>query len=85
MTDVKMIEIFRDSHLPEKGWIQSCFNCYTVTSKTFLYKVLKKKDCIYKFCIYNCHECKNKMRKNPVYYLKFSKECKSYIKKKYNF
>ena len=27
----KTIEIYRDSHLPSKGWIQSCFNCYTLT------------------------------------------------------
>ena len=38
MTDVKMIEIFRDSHLPEKGWIQSCFNCYIFTERNILFK-----------------------------------------------
>jgi len=85
MSDVKLIEIFRDSHLPEKGWIQSCFNCYTITSQTFLYKVVKNHDYIYKFQIYNCYDCKNKMKGNPLYYLKFSKACKKYIKQKYNF
>ena len=80
----KIIEIYRDSHLPAKGWIQACFNCYTLTSKTFLYKYVKKKEKIYEFHIYNCNDCKKKMGKNMLFFLDFSKDCNKYIKYNYN-
>ncbi len=80
----KTIEIYRDSHLPSKGWIQSCFNCYTLTSKTFLYKCIKLNEKVYEFHIYNCNECKNKMKKNMLLFLNFRSNCDKYIKYNYN-
>ena len=38
---IKKIYIYRDSHLPEEGWLQSCFNCYQITSKLILFKKYK--------------------------------------------
>ena len=30
MPPYKKIYIYRESDLPEKGWIHSCFNCYHI-------------------------------------------------------
>jgi len=80
----KSIDIYRDSHLPSKGWIQACFNCYTLTSKTFLYKYIKSGERIYEFNIYNCNDCRKKMQKNRLFFLNFSNECNEYIKYNYD-
>ena len=39
MSEVKEIDIFKKSHLPKEGWLQACFNCYTITSKTYYYSI----------------------------------------------
>ena len=65
---VKQIYIYRDSHLPEEGWLQSCFECYQITSKTILFKTYKtnKKNIEYYWEIYIhlCNKCKNCLMEN---------------------
>ena len=78
MDKVKLIEIFKDSHLPKEGWLQACFNCYSITSKTFIYKVVVCNNEKYKFSLYCCPSCKNKLKDNFKYY-KFSKLLDKYI------
>mgnify|MGYP001384779545 FL=1 len=53
----KCIEIYKDSHLPKKGWIQACVWCSSLTSKTMFYKKIEttKKD--YMLFIYYCKDC----------------------------
>jgi len=79
MSEVKIIDIFKKSHLPKDGWLQSCFNCYIITSKTYYYRMVlfnKKK---YKFSIFCCPQCKNKLYKDNLKEHKFSKVCDKYI------
>lgn len=79
MTEVKIVEIFKDSHLPKEGWLQSCFNCYSITSKTFYYKMIMLDGTKYKFHVYCCPQCKNKMYKEKINTYRFSKICDRYI------
>ena len=80
---LKDIEIYRDSHLPTNGWIQSCFNCYSLTSKTILYKTIMQKNTIYDFRVYLCPSCNNKFKKKILGFIEFSNVCNKYIKKNY--
>lgn len=80
---LKDIEIYRDSHLPINGWIQGCFSCYTLTSKTILYKTIIKKKIIYDFHVYICPRCNNKFKKQILEFIKFSNVCNKYIKQNY--
>ncbi|RZD40116.1 MAG: hypothetical protein CXT73_06825 [Methanobacteriota archaeon] len=84
MKILKEIQVCRDSHLPEKGWFQACFNCYTITSKTFIFSVITRKTKIYEFNVYLCPCCTKSMKKDILSYIRFSVKCNKYIKSKYN-
>lgn len=79
MNKIKLIDIFKQSHLPKKGWLQACFNCYTITSKTYYYKMILFEKETYKFNIYCCPQCKKKLYKEKHTLYKFSKKCDEYI------
>tara|TARA_X000000368_G_C22969052_1_gene684587 strand:- start:511 stop:789 length:279 start_codon:yes stop_codon:yes gene_type:complete len=59
---IKKIYIYRDSHLPEEGWLQSCFDCYQITSKLILFKTYKTNnnnaDIYWEIYIHQCNNCK---------------------------
>ena len=84
MSETKTIDIFKQSHLPKEGWLQSCFNCYTITSKTYYYKMIITNKVKYKFNVYCCPHCKKKFYKEKKTLYKFSKICDRYIYFHYN-
>lgn len=83
MKKITSIEICRKSHLPEKGWLQACFNCYSITSKTFEYGNIRKFNNIFKISVYLCPGCKKALRKDVLLYNYFCIDCNDYIKKNY--
>ena len=60
MPKIKRIYLYRDSHLPEEGWLQSCFKCKEITGKYFLFQTFHKEDDLYEFYIHICSKCKKK-------------------------
>lgn len=90
---IKEIYIYRESHLPENGWIQKCFNCESLTSKNILFKMLtEKKGCYIKYWEFNvhlCYVCKRNLYSNKSEnikkFLKFSQKCNDYIVEEYPF
>ena len=58
---IKQIYIYRDSHLPDEGWLQSCFECYQITSKLILFKTYKTKqknvNIYWEIYIHMCNPC----------------------------
>ena len=85
---IKKIYIYRDSHLPEKGWLQSCYRCYQITHHTANFKTIKKENTKYshwEFHTFVCKTCQNHLyeKKNLPEYISFTKECNSYIKEHY--
>ena len=60
MKTIKNVYLYRDSHLPEEGWLQSCFRCYSITGKLFFFKTIENKKKIYQFKIYMCPSCQKK-------------------------
>lgn len=87
---MKKIYIYRDSHLPEKGWLQACYHCCQISSQIITFKTLKKSTCKYKhweFHVYLCKHCQNKLYKkqNLIEYIDFVKECNEYIKTNYHY
>ena len=79
MPTIKRIYIYNDSHLPEDGWIQSCFICNELTSKTVLFKTFNKNNTLYEFIVYTCKKCKKKHSKLSFEWLEFNDTCNSYI------
>lgn len=85
MSKVKKIYIYKDSHLPENGWLQACFHCDTITSRHFLFQTFTDKKVLYEFHIHTCGSCTRTFKKNPTGYIIFSNTCNSYIKRNYDY
>ena len=58
----KKIYIYRESRMPEDGWLQPCFNCYTITGKLFLLRTKRTIRNLYEIEVYLCAHCKKEMR-----------------------
>jgi hypothetical protein len=84
MPKIKRIYLYRDSHLPEEGWLQSCFKCKEITGKYFLFQTFHKEDDLYEFYIHICSKCKKKFDNSPLLYVNFSDKCNEYIRDHFN-
>lgn len=87
---LKKIYIYRDSNMPENGWIQSCYHCCCYTANHKLIKIIKLKHSIYKhweFNVYLCKKCQKHLchKKNALEHVKFNSNCNYYIKLNYPF
>ena len=82
MPQLKQIYIYRDSHLPEDGWLQSCFYCYTFTSNIIDYTTIRYKRTLYECNVHLCPTCENFLHKpeNIEKQEKFRHKCNRYIK-----
>ena len=83
---VKKIYVYKDTHLPKRGWLQGCFNCQKITSKLYLYQTFTRRKTIYEFYIYKCAECKNFFlnKKNELEYIEFNEKCYNWIELNYS-
>ena len=84
MPKIKRIYLYRDSHLPEEGWLQSCFKCKEITGKYFLFQTFHKEDNLYEFYIHICSKCKKKFDNSALLYVNFSDKCNEYIRDHFN-
>ena len=84
MPQIKRIYLYRDSHLPEEGWLQSCFKCKEITGKYFLFQTFHKEDDLYEFYIHICSKCKKKFDNSALLYVIFSDKCNEYIRDHFN-
>ncbi len=69
--------------LPEKGWMQQCFLCSMITSKTISYKIIphekKYVKIIYDIKVYCCPSCIRKMDKCDEYFDFFKESCDYFL------
>jgi hypothetical protein len=82
--DVETIELYKNTDLPKKGWIQACFYCENKTSLITHITTQINKNKMYKFDCYICKDCKRDFKKNQILYYNFLKDCKIYIYNKYS-
>ena len=78
MKILREVYLRNESHLPEHGWLQSCWTCDIITSRTIDYNKITKGKNIYKFIVYLCPNCKKKL-KNSENREKFSNSCEEFI------
>ena len=41
MKIIKHIYIFKETHLPERGWLQGCYVCSQITSRNITFKSIE--------------------------------------------
>jgi len=78
LKEEKIIELYTETELPKKGWIQGCMNCYIKTSKNEEYKKINDEKYIIIFNIYLCKDC---MKADILNNEKFKKYIDKKIKK----
>ena len=81
MSKFRRIYLFRDSSLPEHGWLQSCFWCYSFTSRLQDFKKEENKytHVMNHYVVFVCKDCQRELKKPDVYCL-YNKKCEDYIK-----
>ena len=80
MKTLHKIYIYRDhEHLPEEGWFQSCFLCYTITSHTHLFDTREIDKKIYEINVYLCPDCQKKMQRDQETVDILKRKCSRYI------
>ena len=85
MSSKKKIYIYLKSHLPENGWLQSCFNCEQITSKCLLYETFHKNNEKYEFNVYVCGHCIRDFEKEVKLYNILCAKCNEYIDENFSF
>ncbi len=62
MPIVKIVSLYAESHLPQKGWFQACIMCEVITSRTRLFKTIRNKsDVVFEIHTYLCPHCKKQL------------------------
>mgnify|MGYP001327389323 CR=1 FL=1 len=79
MKILRNVYLFYDTHLPEKGWLQGCYHCDSITSRTINYKNVNYNDKTIKFIVYICNTCKKKLKTDTEKNFIFSNKCDVYI------
>uniref|UniRef100_A0A6C0C6L3 Uncharacterized protein n=1 Tax=viral metagenome TaxID=1070528 RepID=A0A6C0C6L3_9ZZZZ len=58
---VQEINLYSDTHLPIHGWLQGCWECKSITSRSIIYKKVDQNKVTYKYIVYLCNSCKKQM------------------------
>lgn len=56
MPRIRIINIYKETHLPEEGWFQGCFICCQITGRTYDFKPEKSFENT-RFKVYICPNC----------------------------
>ena len=76
------VYIYRDKgNLPEEGWFQACFMCYTITSGLKFFNTVHHQKKIYEIYVYLCPFCQKKTKEKDEYEEKLKNRCIEYINK----
>lgn len=59
----KVIYLYKETHLPAEGWLQGCFICDTITSKTEEFKPAQVNNKM-KYVVHICPTCQRHKNNN---------------------
>jgi protein-arginine kinase activator protein McsA len=79
MKILRHVYLFYETHLPEEGWLQGCYQCYSITSRTINYKNIDNNDKTINFIVYICNKCKKLLKNDTEKNFIFSSKCNNFI------
>ena len=65
MKHFRRIYIYKDTKMPERGWLQGCFICYQITGRLLTYDTKEDSKTINEYAVFVCPECKKKLEIVP--------------------
>ena len=86
MKTLHKIYIYRDAEttsLPEDGWFQRCFVCYTITSYLSHFETFEYGKQIYNVEVYLCPCCQKKIENNTKFKSRYEFRCNRYLKRNF--
>ena len=80
MVKIRVINIYKATHLPEEGWLQGCYICSSVTARTIDHEPPEVWDKT-RFTVYMCPLCQKLKRENDELDNEYRDLINSYIYK----
>ena len=71
----KKVYFHEETHLPEEGWLQGCFECNEITSSVMEYKIVTRGRMVYEFIFYLCRRCKKQLAADEEANRTFTSRC----------
>ena len=78
MPKIRMINIYKQTHLPEEGWFQGCFMCSQITGRTYEFNIGEEIENT-KFIVYLCPNCSKLKENNAELQQQYDHHVKRYI------
>ena len=79
MKHFRRIYIYKDTKMPERGWLQGCFICYQITGRLLVYDTKETVKNITEYAVFVCPECKKNLQRNDELKLDYELKCQEYI------
>ena len=79
MKNFRRIYIYKDTKMPDRGWLQGCFICYQITGRLLVYETVEKNNVITEYAVFLCPTCQNNLKKDKNYNDEFKTKCQQYI------
>jgi hypothetical protein len=64
MKIIRQMEIYKETEMPNDGWIQGCFICYAPTAQLIDTGESEKSNVITEYLVHLCYECQNIVKKS---------------------
>ena len=79
MKHFRRIYIYKDTKMPEHGWLQGCFICYQITGRLLVYDTKETSKNVTEYAVFVCPQCKKKLQNNDKLQEEYKQKCQEYI------
>ena len=79
MKKFRRIYIYKESRLPERGWLHGCFICYCITGRLLNFTTIESTGHISEYVVHVCPLCQKKLEKDSELYDEYVEKCNKYI------
>ena len=79
MKHFRRIYIYKDTKMPENGWLQGCFICYQITGRLLTFDTKETSKNITEYVVFVCPECKKQLNQKEELKNDYNEKCNEYI------
>lgn len=80
MKHFRRIYIYKDTKMPERGWLQGCFICYQITGRLLTYDTKETARNITEYVVFVCPDCKKHLQSKSELKDDYNEKCLEYIR-----